>query len=170
MSSRVDGTSKMLRGVNLRNNGHVRRCRSAGRCLLAKSALLLARCLVHASLSCLIAAHDGVRTWQVRDAKVEEGGKMRCQVERPKAHVSIVELVATVGLDPPGVRMTRHDDETRAFTTSFVQAAEAPQERVAGRRKLWVLEHVTDSGEGTRVEVASSEVDVVLHLVGVEAL
>ena len=97
-------------------------------------ALLLARRLVHASLSCLIAALAGVSTWQVRDAEVEEGGKMRCQVARPKAHVSIVELVATVGLDPPGVRMPR-DDETRAFTTGFVQAAEAPQERVAGHRQ-----------------------------------
>ena len=48
MFTRMDGTGEMLRG------------------------------LPHASLSCLIAAHDGVRTWQVRDTEVEEGGKVRC--------------------------------------------------------------------------------------------
>ena len=63
MYSRIDGTSKMLRGVVQRKAGHVRRCRSAGRCLLSKSfaeslVLLLARRLVHASLSCLTAAME----------------------------------------------------------------------------------------------------------------
>ena len=61
-------------------------------------ALLLARRLVHASLSCLIAAHGGVGTWQVRDTEVEEGGKVRCQVTWSKAHVGVVELVAAVGV------------------------------------------------------------------------
>ena len=31
----------------------------------------------------------------------------------------------------PGVRVPRHDDEARAFTTSLVHSARAPQERVA---------------------------------------
>ena len=70
----------MLRGVELRRGAHARICISAGRCLLPKSfaeslALLLARRLVHASMSCLIDAHGGVRTWKVSDAEVEEGGE-----------------------------------------------------------------------------------------------
>ena len=66
-----------------------------------------------------------------------KAGKVRCQVARSKAHVCIVELVAAVGLDPPGVWVPRHDDETRALTTGLVQAVEAPQERAARNRKLW---------------------------------
>ena len=60
-------------------------------------------------------------------------------------------------------RALGHDEEPRAFTTCVVQAAEAPQERVARRRKLRVCEDVTDSGEGAHVEVTSDEVDVVLQ-------
>ena len=143
MSSRTVGADKMLRRVDLHRVGQVRRSRCAGRCLLPKSfaksfALLLVDRFLHASFSCLIAAHDGVRTRQIRDTKVEEGRKVRHQVARPEAHVSVVELVATVGVGPPGVRVARRDAESRAFMTGFVQAAEAPQERVAWRRILWV--------------------------------
>ena len=70
MSSRMEGASTMLRGVDLGSGGHVR-------------------------------THDRARTWKVRDAEVEEGQKVRSQVARPKAHVSKVGLVATVGVDPP---------------------------------------------------------------------
>ena len=37
--------------------------------------------------------------------EVVEGKKVRRQVALPKAHVGVVELVATVGVDPPGVMM-----------------------------------------------------------------
>ena len=93
MSSRMVGTSKMLHDVDLRRAGQVRRRRCAGKCLLPKPfvksfALLLAHLLLHASLLCLIAAHDGVRTRQIRDTEVEEGRKVRRHVARSKAHVS----------------------------------------------------------------------------------
>ena len=54
--------------------------------------------------------------------------------------------------------MAGHDDKTRVFTAGFVQAAEAPQER-----------DVTDSGEGTHVEVTTDEVDGVVDHVLTQA-
>ena len=89
MFTRMDGTGKMLRG------------------------------LPHASLSCLIAVHDGVRTWQVRDTVVEEGGR-KCAVRSrlSKAHVSVVELAAAV--------------------CRFRPSRRSPTRASCGRRKLWV--------------------------------
>ena len=48
----------------------------------------------------------------------------------------------------------RHGGEARAFSTGFV----------------WAWEHVTDSGEGARVEVATDEVDGVADRVLTKAL
>ena len=89
---------------------------------------------------------------------MNQGRKVGCQVARTEAHVGIVNLTGAAGVDPPGVRVPRRGDDARAFTTGLVQAAKAPQERVARRRKLWVWEHVTHSGEGAHVDVATDEV------------
>ena len=73
-----------------------------------------------------------------------------------------------MSVDSPFVRALGHDEGPRTFTTCVVQTAEAPQGRVARRRKLRVREHVTDSEESAHVEVTTDEVDVMLHHVGVE--
>ena len=112
-----------------------------------------ARRLLHAALLCLVAAHE------VGDTEMKESRKVRCQVARTEAQVGVVKFVAAEGVNPPCVRVARHDDEARTSTTGVVQAAKATQERVARSRELWIRKPVTDSGEGAHVEVATDEVD-----------
>ena len=128
-------------------------------------ALVLSSSSVHAALLGLGTARDAVRAKQVGGAQVKAKRKVSCLVTGPKAKLGVVELEAAKGVDSPFMRALGHDEEPSAFTTCVVQAAEAPQERVAGLRKLRVCEDVTDSGAGA--QVTSDEVDVLLHHVGV---
>ena len=134
-------------------------------------ALVLPCSSIHASLLGLSTARHAVGARQVEGAQVKVNGKVSSLVTRPEAELDVVELVAAMSIDSPLMRALGHDEEPRAFTTCVVQAAEAPEERVARSRKLQVCQHVDDGreGEGAHVEVATNEVDVVLDHVGVQA-
>ena len=67
-----------------------------------------------------------------------ENRKVSGLITWSEAKVGVVELVAAVSVNPSSIWTLGHDDEARALTAGIVQAAEAPQERVAWRRKLWV--------------------------------
>ena len=123
--------------------------------LLAEQfALVLTRSSIHAPLLGLGTARDAVRASQVGGAQVKVNTKVNSLVTGSKSKLGVVVLVAAVSVESPFIRVLGHDEEP---CPCVVQAAEAPQERVARRRKLWFCEDVTDSGEGAHVEDVEDE-------------
>ena len=143
--SRVDGTGKSW-------------CCLLRKLLAEPFALVLSSSSVHAPLLGLSTACGAVGCqaswWCASEGKQESelfGYGARSQARRCRTCI-----VAAMSVDSPLIRALGHDEEHRAFTTCVVQAAEEdPQGRVARRRKLQVCEHVTVSGEGAHVDVAS---------------